>query len=472
MATGSLPVERLRGYLRQLPPASRNLLIAELERALLRGDELPGGDLLLQELRSVLRESGQQASRIAAAARLFFKPLEPYLVDDDPEHKHPARIARSLLRPIWDWICRDLLAEEAKSFTETVERALASGGSSAAELGGPFQDRVCERVSVMLAEGRSDDKARRRMIGQIGIPMALENLGDLSTILASRHLVALLEYRLPAHVRNFADAQLDDVKALIDACTLRQRELTPYALVLVMGHLASPWQLIRLAVKAAESDEVARVAATSYASAVTITLADVERMVRELKDDLRLGGAVAVTSLLKCIHDAVRGLRSELDLAADSLWGRQLAAIRAEVSGALRTEIESTPGRVRRLLRPRAAGKSTPGALDPNEVAETESLIELLGACRQYAGELAVNEVTLRASAELQKCLDTGTQTLLDGLRSGEPAERPFRQSQVDAAVRFCGKVFGAEYAALLGKAAEVAGSGERKALPAASGRT
>jgi hypothetical protein len=470
MATGELPVERLRGYLRQLPPASRNLLIAELERALLRGNDVPGGDLLLQEVRSVLRESGQQTPRIAAAARLFFKPLDPYLVDDDPDHKHPARIARSLLRPIWDWICRDLLAQEAKTFTATVERTLASGGSSAAELASPFQDRVCERVSATLAEVQSDDKARRRMIGQIGIPMAIENLTDLGTILASRHLVALLEYRLPGHVRNFADAQLDDVKALIDACTLKQGDLMPYALVLVMGRLASPWQLIRLAVKAAESDEVTRVAATSYAAAVTITLADIERMVRELKEDLRLGSGMAVTSLLKCIHDAVRGVRSELDLAADSSWGRQLAAIRAEVSGALRTEIEATPGRVRRMLRPRLAGK-TGAALDPGEVAETEALIELLGACRQYAGELAINEVTLRASAELQQCLDTGTQTLLDGLRSGEAADRPFRQSQVDAAVRFCGKVFGAEYAALLGKAAEVAGNSERKAL-AAAGRT
>ena len=44
-------------------------------------------------------------------------------------------------------------------------------------------------------------------------------------------------------------------------------------------------------------------------------------------------------------------------------------------------------------------------------------------------------------------------------------AERAFRQSQVDAAVRFCAKVFGQEYASLLTKAAEVASHDhERKA--------
>jgi hypothetical protein len=83
---------------------------------------------------------------------------------------------------------------------------------------------------------------------------------------------------------------------------------------------------------------------------------------------------------------------------------------------------------------------------------------------RQYASELAVSEVTLRASTELQQYLDDRTRALVQGLRGGDPADRPFRQSQVDAAVRFCAKVFGPEYAAVLGKAAEAAANSERRA--------
>jgi hypothetical protein len=56
---------------------------------------------------------------------------------------------------------------------------------------------------------------------------------------------------------------------------------------------------------------------------------------------------------------------------------------------------------------------------------------------------------------------------LLEGLRHAGDADRSFRQSQVDAAVRFCAKVFGREYAALLGKAAEVAVTAESKAARA-----
>ena len=49
-------------------------------------------------------------------------------------------------------------------------------------------------------------------------------------------------------------------------------------------------------------------------------------------------------------------------------------------------------------------------------------------------------------------------------------ADRPFRQSQAEAAIRFCRTVFGADYAGLLAKAAEIAvqpGTFERKSVRA-----
>ena len=130
----------------------------------------------------------------------------------------------------------------------------------------------------------------------------------------------------------------------------------------------------------------------------------------------------------------------------------------------LKRKIESAPGRMRRLLRPRPASEIASGSvLDSGDVDDTDALIELVSVCRNFAGELAISEMTTRCYNELEHYLDTGTRQLIEGLRAAGPTDRPFRRSQVDAAVRFCAKVFGQEYAALLAKAAEVAGQRERK---------
>ena len=108
--------------------------------------------------------------------------------------------------------------------------------------------------------------------------------------------------------------------------------------------MTAPWQLIRLGVKAAGSDTAARVSETHYGVAVNIVLAELERMVAELRKDLRSGQGVAVGALLKTIHNSARGLRTELALPVDSTWGRALAAQRTQISDLLRTEIEVNAG--------------------------------------------------------------------------------------------------------------------------------
>jgi hypothetical protein len=236
-----------------------------------------------------------------------------------------------------------------------------------------------------------------------------------------------------------------------------------FGLVLIMGRLAVPWQLIRLGIAAAGSDLATRIAETPYAASVTVVLDEMERMVGELRAGLKTCGPV--THLIKDLHDAARLLRSEMALPPDHAWGRQLGKMRAEVASLLKGQIDNLPSRVRCLLRPRTLHDIVPGsALDLGDVAEVEADIELVGACRTYGGELALNEVTTRVYSELQNYLDTGTSLLLDSLRTAGEQDRRFRYSQVDAAVRFAGKLFGASYASLLSKAAEVALQAEKKA--------
>src|SRR6187397_2399363 len=357
MAGAETTVERLRHFLRELSPGARSLLIGELERSVLRGEDVVGADLVLQELRRIVREQRDVAPRIEDSARLLFKRLEPFIVVDRADNKHPGRIARS-------------------SLAGEVSDAMVAGDQAKTErLARMFQDRVAAAIDSNISVDDQDGKIRRRIMQQIGTPRAGDELAALKAALKGRDVLASLSAKLPLQIGNLANAQLDECKNLIESAAARDGELFLYALLTVMNRMTAPWQLIRLGVKAAGSDTAARVADTHYGVAVNIVMAELERMVAELREDLRSGQGVAVGALLKTIHDSARGLRTELSLPVDSTWGRALAAQRTHISDILRVEIESMPGRVRHLLRPRQAKEIRPNSvLDPNEDAEVEAL--------------------------------------------------------------------------------------------------
>ena len=431
--------------------------------------EPPGAALILEQLRSEARGTGRKMPRPGNPQRLFFVPLEPFLVDDTPGRKHRGRVARAALDPLWTWLCRDLAAQDAPTYVEQVTILIGANEKKGAEqVARAFQDLIESRMREALIAIKGDDKAQRRIESQIGVPNAIEHLRETAAILRIRDALGVIASRLPTAISNLADEQLENVRSLLESPVGRHRDVFLHALLMVMSRLGSPWQLIRLAIAAAGTDVAARIAETPYAVAVDIILADMERMSVHLRDSLKAGRRDDVTDSLKEIHDAARALRTEMDLSGDSVWARQLAALRAEVARALQAEIDNLPGQVRRVLRPRIAKEvRVDSVVDASEVAEIEGKLELAATCRNYAGELAVSEATRRIHSDLQNYFDTGTQPLLDRLRGSPPAERSFRQSQLDAAVRFCGKLFGADYASTLAKAADVAAKGEAKAAKA-----
>src|SRR5437868_1633002 len=144
--------ERLREYLRELKPEARALLAAELERAQTRGDGPPGASLILEALRSEARRKDPKLPNIGHPQRLFFAPLEPFLVDDAPERKHRGRIPRACLEPIWGWICRDLMPQEAKTYADQVRLLLTANEKNGAEqVARAFQDLTEQRLLECFA---------------------------------------------------------------------------------------------------------------------------------------------------------------------------------------------------------------------------------------------------------------------------------------------------------------------------------
>ncbi|WP_213771138.1 hypothetical protein [Bradyrhizobium sp. dw_78] len=457
------PNERLRDYLTQLPPQSQALLMREFERAIERGEDTAVATYVLEELRKVVRGPDEGARpRTDDPARLVFRPLERFLVDGNFPRR-PGQIRRASLPPIWQWLTREGAAQQAHEFEAALANLPSTGTPSAVEAAvRTFEQAAAAAIVAIATPGTGGD---RRALARVGGPEVLEDLLPIGLLLQARDAIETLNGRLPTRYRFFAETQIAAVIAALNVPTLQTPQLLPFALSMVMQRLTAPWQIIRLAIKMAASDDEIRVAATPYGVAVTIALHDLSFLTAVLRTDIRRGHFDNVAENLKTLHDGVRGLRTELDLRNESNWGRQLTSIRAEISNALQSEIESVPGRVRRILRQRPDKDITIGArVDSTEVDEAAASIDFVAVCRTYASELAINEVTLRTYSDLQQYVEQATEALVQSLRNGDIKTRAYRQMQVEAAIRFCEVLFGHDYASLMSRAAENAVvPGERK---------
>jgi hypothetical protein len=460
---GQTSNERLREYLAQLPPQSQALLMREFERAIERGEDAVVATFVLEELRKIVRGTDEPTRpRTDDPARLLFRPLETFLIEGNFPRR-PGQIRRASLSPIWQWVIREGAPDPARNFEAALNATRDSEKSGPLEVAiRTFQREAADAIGKLLTDGD------RRLLARVGGPEVLEDLLPIGAILQAREAMDTLNGRLPTHFRVFGESQVGSAVEALNVPALQSTQLLPFAMSMVMQRLSAPWQIIRIAIKIAASDDEIRVAATPYGVAVTIALHDLSWLAAVLRTDIRRGQFDNIADHLKTLHDGVRGLRTELDLRTDSAWGKQLTSIRAEISNSLQSEVDSVPGRVRRILRQRPDKDiSTGSKVDATEVEETAALIDFVAVCRTYASELAINEVTLRTYSDLQQYVEKSTEALVASLRGADSKTRPYRQSQVQAAVRFCEVLFGQDYASLMSRAAENAMTGERKAARA-----
>lgn len=442
--------ERLMSYLAQLAPGTRALLMRECERALATGEDAIAA-LVLDELRRAVRGDDNERSRGVAARRQVFRPLEPFLVDGGAT-TCPGRIRRSALEAVWQWLAQEALPEPTRALEAALAVAVGCAPAQILDVLRAYRLDAGRAIADVLAGGHRDDRLPLRLAA----PRVAEDLAAIGATLAAHEELEIFAARLPGAAAVFGPVQIGAVLAGLDTPALAAPLLLPFALGLVASRLAAPWQIVRLAIHVAGSDDETRVATVPHGVAVTMALNELARVGAALRADVRRGRYQEAGERLKILHDGVRGLRSELDLRAETTWGRQLAGIRRDIAAALHGEIDAVPGRVRRLLRPRADRDISPSTrLDPIEIDQTAALVGLVTACRAYAGELAVSEVTQRVFTELRQDVERATTALVEQVKTGDGRARGFRRDQLAVAVRFCAPLFGADFAALMARAAE-----------------
>jgi hypothetical protein len=266
--------DRIEDYLQRLTPLARSNLLTELERLEVCGAELTGSGAILEKLRAEFRKSGQTNVRAAHPSRYFFMPLEPLLVDGAPEHANSGRILRGSLAPIWEWITRDLLPTMARDYESEMKKLIAADKQrEAKQVASTFQTKIVKYLESTLGSPDGVDQTRIKLATYTASRAAYGDLTKMQCVLRARDTLAKFSDALPATIdKEFDDARVFKMTELLDAFRKTHAGEIPFALALVAKRLQTPWQLIRLATKAAPSKSAADLAATPYAIAVSMVL--------------------------------------------------------------------------------------------------------------------------------------------------------------------------------------------------------
>ena len=341
---------RLKEFLQRLTPPTRSNLLDELERLELSGDEIPGAGEVVEALRAEFRGSGQSQKRNSPPARYFFAPLEPLLVEGAPQHAAIGGIQRGSLSAIWEWISRDLLPTMARDYIKNLNELIAVDKQrEARQAAAAFQVKVVKSLEGVLGSPESADQIRAKLATYTTSP-AFDDLTKMLGALRAREELAKLNEALPAKLARFENVEVAKVTPLLAAFAKACPEQLPFALMLVSRRLKVQWQLIRLATKAAATKNVADIAATPYAAAVSMVLDRMEDRRTMLRIALKHERILVAKEILIDIYDTEYALRVRIDQLAESDWGRRLDALMASITELVESEVKRFPDNVGHVL--------------------------------------------------------------------------------------------------------------------------
>ena len=335
---------RIRQYLGRLTPLARSSLLTEIERMQLYGEDVSAFAPILAALRAEFRKTGENSHRIGNPSRYFFKPLEVLFVDRPPEKTNAGQISRGSLSAIWEWINHELLPAMARDYCEAMNKALVGGHSREADqIANGFQTKVVKSLQGALAlpEG---EKLAEHGLGQYTSSHARMN--DLTKILAAlqvREAIVALGAALPAKIGHFDGEILATAHALIEAFAAKHPQGLPFALAIVMKRLEVPWQMIFLAIRAANSRAAEDIARTHYDIAVSMVLDHLDDRHSILKQALKTCRIEASKQILREILDIEDQLRDRIGGFDASEWGKRLADFTAALGTELEAEIHTLP---------------------------------------------------------------------------------------------------------------------------------
>jgi hypothetical protein len=383
-----MQVDRIWDYLQRLTPLTRSCLLSELERLETCGVDVPGSADILAKLRAEFRKDGSAPNR-SNPSRYFFAPLEPLLVDGAPAHTNSGRIARSSLAPIWEWISRDLLPTMTRDYNAQMKQLIGSDNQREAQKAAAvFQIKVAKSLEGTLGSPEGATQARARLAAYTASPAAHGDLSKVMGALRAREALTKFDAALPARISDFDDTTVSKITALLDSFRKQNAPALAFALALVAKRLKMPWQLIRLATKAARSKKAVDIAATPYGITFSMVLDQLEDKRLALRIALKRNRVVNAREILVDIYNTEHALQVRVDEFEDSEWGARLRSIMDAVATLVEDEVKRFPDEVGHVLGSRSlrSHQSLTGRLTYLAWKGRDAINESAAFCKRLIG--------------------------------------------------------------------------------------
>jgi hypothetical protein len=213
-----------------------------------------------------------------------------------------------------------------------------------------FQSKVIKTIEGYLTSERGIADVRAGLGKYTGSRASFDDLTRILAALRLRDAIVAFNDALPPKVDNFGGVALSRIRGQLDALGAKHPEAVPFALTMVTKRLKVPWQLARLATKAARSKNAAEIAGTRYAISISMVLDHLDDRRIHLTHALKSNRIPVAKDILTDIYDIEHALRVRIDRIEETDWGRRLDAVMAAVASDLKAELQSIPDNLHHVL--------------------------------------------------------------------------------------------------------------------------
>ncbi|GAB4516526.1 MAG: hypothetical protein Tsb0019_15990 [Roseibium sp.] len=481
---------KLKTYLSSLNPKAVEALVRNLERAKTRKDADPHLQFILAAAVGLLRKpkpagadlpGGEQ--RRSQIKRMFFAPLDGFLINETLPNRQEGRIQRGMLDRVWTWLGRDVMATDVKMVLEQAGNASVSGERVDA-LVQALRTRAVDAIATKLSQAEISEKEYRRMAAELGGARGVAELKDIQKIFAAERWLLPFLQNIPERINEHRLKQDTDVLNLVDNCSARFPSHVPVLAAALVERADMPSALCTFAGRLAGDSDPKAIAKSQFAPFVDVVMSEAERLqILALDHHRNNPDPVAFSQALSEYHDLVRGVERDMDLSVTGRWHKQLADTKRSISNVVTGELNGAHGCVRRALQVPKFDQNGKLQTDEAAVADAVRALRVVTIVRNASETFAVNDIGKRTRQAVEQTLEILARSLISDLAKLRGPQLEAQLAAVDVAIMLSEIYYGSDYAAQLrrsrqsalakaGMTAKAAGpSPERKLVANALGR-